>query len=140
MLNLLPFCRIIDMPLYTYRNELTGEIVDILQGMNDAHEYFGPEGDDLSWKRVFVAPNTSIDSQIDPNSPKQFLERTASKKGTVGDMLDYSKEMSHRRAESNGGVDPVKQKYLDDYSKKRNGAKHVEALKSFETKSVKVQF
>jgi hypothetical protein len=128
------------MPLYIYKKESTGEYREILQGMNDIHEYFGEGGEEEGWKRVFLAPNTNIDTQINPHSEKEFRERTASKKGTVGDMLDYSKEMSLKRAESNGGVDPVKEKYFNDYSKKRNGAKHFEQLKTFENKTVKVEY
>ena len=108
--------------------------------MKDVHEYFGEDGSEVDWKRVFLPPNTNIDTHIDPHSEKEFKERTATKKGTMGDMLDYSKEMSLKRAESNGGVDPVKEKYFDEYSKKRNGAKHFEQLKTFESSVVKVEY
>ena len=102
--------------------------------MNDKHVYFDSEG--LEWKRVFTIPNASIDSQIDPYSQKEFVEKTGNKKGTVGDMMDYSKEMSQARAESNGGIDPVKEKYYKDYSSSRNGAKHIDQMRS-ETKNNK---
>ena len=59
-------------------------------------------------------------------------------KGSVGDMLDYSKELSEKRAESNGGVDPVKQKYFKNYEKK-NGVKHVADKKTtVENKNVRI--
>ena len=45
-------------------------------------------------------------------------------------MMDYSKELSHVRAEKNGGIDPVKEKYYKEYSSKRKGAKHVDQMKS----------
>ena len=128
------------MPFYTYRRESTGEERDIIQSMNDTHEYFGDKGDEDDWKRVFYAPNASIDSQINPNSKRQFMDSTSTKKGTLGDLMDYSNEMSDKRADLNGGVDPVKQKYFDDYSKKRNGAKHFEEMKSYESKNVKVKY
>jgi hypothetical protein len=128
------------MPFYTYKKESTGEYKDVYQGMNDKHEYRGENGDEDDWKRVFYVPNASIDTQIDPHSSKQFTERTGNKKGTVGDLLDYSKEMSAKRAESNGGVDPVKQKYYENYSKQRNGAKHFDQMKSFESKNIKVEY
>jgi hypothetical protein len=58
----------------------------------------------------------------------------------MGDMFDYSAEMSQRRAEKAGGVDPVKQKYFDDYSKRTNGKKHHSQSKTYESKNVKVDY
>ena len=127
------------MPLYTYRNPETEEEIDILQGMNDVHEFIDADG--FKWDRVYYSPNASIDTRTDEFSSKKFVERTASKKGSVGDMLDYSAEMSSRRAAQAGGVDPVKKNYLDDYSKKRKGAKHFDEMgKGFENKAVKVDY
>jgi hypothetical protein len=128
------------MPLYTYKRESTGEYRDVLQSMNDTHEYNGEEGDENDWKRVYLSPNAHIDSQIDPSSRRQFLESTASKKGTLGDMFDYSRELSDKRAAENGGVDPIKKKYFENYSKQRNGAKHIEEMKTYESKNVKVEY
>lgn len=122
------------MPIYIYKHPKREEYEEVLQGMNDKHVYFDSEG--LEWKRVFTIPNASIDSQIDPYSQKEFVEKTGNKKGTVGDMMDYSKEMSQARAESNGGIDPVKEKYYKDYSSSRNGAKHIDQMRS-ETKNNK---
>lgn len=128
------------MPIYIYKNPDTEEYIEVIQTMVEDHVYFDSEG--LEWKRVFTVPNASIDSQIDPNSSKQFIEKTASKKGTFGDMMDYSKEMSHRRAESNGGVDPVKEKYYSNYAKDRGGAKHFDQMKETikKSKHVNVDF
>ena len=127
------------MPLYTYRNPETEEQVDIFQGMNDVHEFIDSTG--FKWDRVYYSPNASIDTRTDEFSSQKFVERTASKKGSVGDMLDYSAEMSSRRAAQAGGVDPVKRNYLDDYSKKRKGAKHFDEMgKGFENKTVKVDY
>jgi hypothetical protein len=55
-------------------------------------------------------------------------------------MFDYSKEMSERRAEKAGGVDPVKKKYFEDYSKKTGGKKHTAQSKTYESKNVKVDY
>ena len=85
------------MPLYTYRHPDTGEEKDVIQSMNDEHIYIDEFG--LEWKRVFTVPHASIDSNIDPFSQSQFRDSTGAKKGTVGNMLDYSEEMSQRRAE-----------------------------------------
>ena len=127
------------MPLYTYRNPETGEEVDLVQGMNDIHEFTDENG--LKWDRVFYAPNASIDTRTDEFSQQKFIDRTASKKGTYGDLLNYSAEMSEKRANQAGGVDPVKDKYLKDYSAKRKGAKHIDEMKKgFENKTIKVDY
>lgn len=129
------------MPLYIYQNEKTGEIREVLQSMNETHEYNGEKGNEKSWKRIFTIPQASIDTKQDPFSTNDFLDRTKSKKGTYGNMLDYSKELSEKRASVMGGVDPVKQNYYKEYSKNRRGAKHPDTLKkSFETKNIKVDF
>jgi hypothetical protein len=117
------------MPLYTYRNEQTGEQIDLIQGMNDIHEYHGECGTEKGWVRVFYAPQATFDTKVDPNSPKAFVDYTATRKGTYGDMQDKAKELSEQRSEQNGGVDPVKEKFFKDYSDARKGAKHPEELK-----------
>jgi hypothetical protein len=106
--------------------------------MNEEHIYI--DGFGVEWKRVYFAPNASIDSNIDPFSQRQFTDSTGGKKGTVGDMLDYSEEMSQRRAEKSGGSDPVKQKYFNDYASKRNGQRHIAEKKTYESKNVKVDY
>ena len=129
------------MPLYTYKRASTGEHRDVLQSMNDIHSYSGSNGDESDWKRVYLAPNASIDTNIDPNNRTKFVETTSSKKGaTMGEMMDYSRELSDKRASQNGGVDPVKQKYFEKYSKERNGAKHPEQMKTYESKNVKIEY
>jgi hypothetical protein len=128
------------MPIYTYFRDSTEEFIDIVQGMNDVHTYSGQNGDEDDWRRVFYSPQMAMDTQIDPFSSKQFSDRTRDKKGTVGHMLDYSAEMSDKRASQAGGVDPVKQKYFENYSKTRRGAKHQLEKQSFEGKSFKVDY
>ena len=128
------------MPIYVYLNTETEEYREIVQKMSDVHEYFGESGDEKSWKRVFTCPNASIDSQIDPFNSRDFMRKTGAKKGTYGDLLDKSSELSHQRAEKTGGIDPVKEKYFKEYSAKRRGAKHPDQMKSFENKNVKIDF
>lgn len=127
------------MPFYTYENPKTGETIDVLQSMSEKHEYFDQEG--LEWKRVFQVPNASIDSQIDPNNPVAFIEATRNKKGTYGDMIDKSAELSEKRAKDHGGKDPVKEKFFKEY-KDRVGKDHVAVnrKKSYESKNVKVDY
>lgn len=128
------------MPVYIYKNPETEEYIEVVQTMLEDHVYFDSDG--LEWKRVFTIPNASIDSQIDPYSSKEFIQKTENKKGTIGDMMDYSKEMSLSRADKNGGIDPVKEKYYKDYSSKRKGAKHIDQMKSEmnNNKHVKIDF
>jgi predicted nucleic acid-binding Zn ribbon protein len=128
----------ISMPLYCYRHPETEEEIDVMQGMNDVHEYFDENG--VQWHRVFSVPNASIDTKTDAFSAQKFVERTASKKGSMGDMLDYSAEMSAKRAEQAGGIDPVKKKFFENYSKERKGAKHIEDRpKVIENKNFKIE-
>ena len=127
------------MPLYTYKHPETNEYKDVFQSMNEEHIYV--DGFGVEWKRVYFAPNASIDSNIDPFSKRQFTDSTGGKEGTVGDMLDYSAEMSERRAEKSGGKDPLKQKYFDDYAAKRNGQRHMaEKKQNYESKNVKIEY
>ena len=127
------------MPIYIYKHPDHEEYEEVFQGMNDEHVY---EEDGVKWERVFLAPNASVDSDIDPFSSQQFIDATYNKKGSYGDILDYSKEQSEKRAAQNGGSDPVKQKYFDDYSKERRGAKHPKEIreKGYESKNIKIDY
>lgn len=128
------------MPLYIFYNTETEEYREVLQSMNDKHEYFGESGDEFCWRRVFTVPQASIDSKIDPFSTKDFVSKTGNKKGTYGDLLDKSAELSRKRSEMAGGSDPVKEQYFKKYSEARRGAKHPDQMKSLETKNIKVDF
>lgn len=105
--------------IYLYKNPETGEVVEVSQGMNDVHEY--SEGG-VQFERVFTSPQLTIDTKVDPFSQKQFLEKT-DKRGRVGDVWDRAADLSAARAEKNGGVDPVKQKADEKWSKERGGKK-----------------
>lgn len=127
------------MPLYTYQNPQTGEAIDLIQTMTEQHSYIDENG--LEWKRVFQVPNAAVDSRIDANNPLAFIDATKNKKGTFGDLIDKSAELSDKRASTHGGQDPVKQKFLNDYSNKTKGKKHPSLLKkSYESKNVKVDY
>ncbi len=110
------------MPIYVYEHPETKECVEILQGMNEAHEYQDEDG--VYWNRVFTSPNAAIDLDSDPFSHSQFVEKTKNG-GTMGDLWDRSAEMSAKRAAQSGGVDPYKKQYFKDYSSKRGGEKHL---------------
>lgn len=127
------------MPIYVYKHPDEEEFREVLQGMNDEHVY---EEEDVEWKRVFLSPNASIDNSIDPFNNQQFIDATYKKKGTVGNMMDLSAELSSKRAEKAGGIDPVREKFYSDYSKERGGAEHPNRIKEkgFESKNVKVDY
>lgn len=111
------------MPIYLYKNPKTDEIIEVYQGMNDEHVY--SEGG-VNFDRVLTVPQASIDSQIDPNNPHQFAEKVGKSKGTYGDLLDRSKELSQKRADKIGAEDPIRRAHFDKYSKERKGRKHPE--------------
>jgi hypothetical protein len=48
--------------------------------------------------------------------------------------------MSQKRADQAGGIDPIKQKYFENYSKERAGAKHQMEKQTFEGKNFKVDY
>lgn len=123
------------MPLYTFLNEQTGEIRDILQGMNDNHSF---QEDGVAWKRIYSVPQMSIDTKIDPHSSKDFV-RATNKKGTMGDIMDLSAELSDKRAQKEGS-DPIKQKHFQDYEKKNNKKHLLDKPKVIENSSVKIEF
>ena len=125
------------MALYLYENVETGEVREVVQGMNDVHEYYGEDGTEVGlWRRVYVNPNMSTDTKLDPFSPEHFVTSTVGKKDSYGDLFQRSAEASAMRAEKAGGVDPVKQKTYDDYRKMTNGKAHPEQMKDNFKKAV----
>ncbi len=111
------------MPNYLFQNG--NQIHEVFFHMNDAKVYNGPNGDQPNqWKRVWTKPQASIDTKVDPYSSKDFVKAT-NKKGTVGDLWDRSKELSQVRADKDG-LDPVRQQYFKNFSKRRHGKKHPE--------------
>lgn len=124
------------MPIYIYKNPDNEEYKEIVQTMNEEHIYIDEFG--LQWQRVFTIPNATIDTKEDAWSHNNFVEKTGKMKGTVGDVLDYSAELSAKRAEANGGEDPIKKKAFNDYEKK-TGKKHLnDKKKTIETSKIKI--
>jgi len=110
------------MPIYLYQNPKTKKVKEIIQSVNDIHEYFE---DGLKWDRIFTAPELNTNDKLTAeSSAQQFSELTGKQKGTMGDLWDRSKELSDKRKKLYGGEDPVKKKYYDDWSKKRKGKIH----------------
>ena len=118
------------MPQYLYKHPKKEKYVEIYQEINAVHEYFDKKG--LKWEREFTAPNIGVDTKLDEFSQSQFLDKTKHARGNVGDLLDRSKELSEKRASRNGGVDPIKDKFFKDYSKKRKNKLHPSDPKRYE--------
>lgn len=106
------------MPIYLYKNPKTEEVIEILQGINEVHQ-FSENG--VQFERVYCIPNVSIDSRIDPYNSKSFVEKTRNKKGTIGDLLKESRELSEKRGGEKS--DPIKNQFYANYEKE-NGVKH----------------
>lgn len=43
------------MPIYTFQNPVSLEIIEVHQSMQEKHEYIDPNG--LKWNRVFTLPS-----------------------------------------------------------------------------------
>ena len=106
---------------------------------DEPKEYTDRQG--IEWNRIFTAPSLNVDASIDPWDNASFVDKTAKQKGSVGDLLDQSAELSAKRASENNGVDPLKKKFFENYSKERSGAKHPKDRGSvYESKNVKIEF
>ena len=109
------------MPTYTFLNPHTEEEIDVIQSMKEPHVYVDENG--LEWSRKWTSPNATIDADIDPFDKQAFnrkVDGVTAERGTMGDLWDRSKELSEKRKQKLG-YDPVKSKYLDQYSKERKG-------------------
>lgn len=125
------------MPLYTFSHPKTGETKDLFFHMNDEKKFVDPDG--TEWKREYHSPELNSTGSSDPWDSKQFVEKTGKNKGNLGELLDRSSDLSKERASQSGGVDPIKEKYYERYSKNRNGAIHPDKNpKSFENKHVRI--
>jgi predicted nucleic acid-binding Zn ribbon protein len=110
------------MPIYQYRNPNTGEVIEVIQGMKDKHEYVDENG--VACERVWHSPNAAIDSHIDAFSENDFVNKTRNKKSSMGDFWDMSRELKEKREQKSGAPDEVQRKYMDEWSSKRKGKKH----------------
>lgn len=106
------------MPIYLYQNPNTKEIIEIIQSMNDTHEY---KENGIKFDRIWSKPQASFDTKIDPHSAQDFVKKTGQKRGTVGDLWNTSAELAEKR----GTPDD---KY-NNWSKNRGGRKHPEIVK-----------
>lgn len=126
------------MPLYLFKHPTEEKYVEVFQGMKDKHEHFDENG--LEWQRRWTVPNAAIDTKINPWKKEEFIRKTENKKGTVGEMMDISSELSEQRARSDGKEDPKRREYFNNYSAERKGAKHhLDKNKVIENKHVKIE-
>lgn len=112
------------MPEYDFLHPETKQVITVIQNMNEDHVL---EVNGVKCERIFSIPNAAIDTNINPFSQKEFVEKS-DKKGTLGDLIDRSKELSIKREEKIGAPDPVKEKYYQSYAEKRNGAQHPDII------------
>lgn len=116
--------------MYRFSSIKTGECADFFYSMKDAPKMgtiIDVEGQ--KWKRVFDAPQLACAGlkPIDPNNAKQFVDKTGSMKGTVGDMWALSAELSEKRA-AKIGKDPIKETFYKNYRRARRGTPHMKQL------------
>ncbi len=123
------------MPYYEFANPLDdNDRVDVFFHMNDEKRYVV---DGVEWRRVYHAPLAATDTKLDPRDKAAFVRRTEKYK-TVGEYQDLSKELSEKRA-AKDGIDQVKETWLNNYEKSRNGKKHPSRLpKVVETPHIKI--
>lgn len=110
------------MPTYIFQHPNSKEIVELVQSIHENHVYIDEFG--VSWNRIFTAPQLNTQEKLnETSSAKDFSRITASQKGTYGDLMDRSKELSDKRKKIYG-EDYVKKEYYKNWSKKRRGRIH----------------
>ncbi len=123
------------MPQYQFLNEETGEVVEVFQKMNEPHIY---EKDGTKYLRLFASSQLSENTRINPYDSQDFIKKTRNKVGNLGQIMDESAALSKIR-EDREGVDPVKQKYYENYAKERRGQEHKDVVtKRIREKAAKV--
>lgn len=120
------------MPEYLFQHPDTKEVKSVLQRMTESHVYI--DGSGVEWKRVFTNPKMSVDTKINEWDAKDFSRKTASKKGTLGNLWDASSELAEKRVKSEG-VDPVAEATNKKEKIRRKGKvtpmEHYKARKDF---------
>lgn len=123
------------MPIYLYQHPKTKKTKEVIQGMVEEHTFVDDKG--VKWNRIFTVPQAVVDGRINPFSEADFVKKTGNGKNQkVGDLWDRSKELSEKRAAKNGGVDPIKDKFLKEYSKKRKGKPHPSQIRGDKTYTI----
>lgn len=108
------------MPQYIFQHPTTEKTIEVIQKMDDEHEFFDKDG--VKWNRIFTKPQASIDTTFDPFSSRDFVDKTRGKSDSIGDLWDRSAELSNKR-ERILGKDSVKEKAQQSYTQK-TGKEH----------------
>jgi hypothetical protein len=116
------------MPIFLYSNPETNELREIVQSVHEEHIFIDENG--LQWQREFTIPTATVSSiaKIDPHNKNSFMDVTSKKAGTLGDMMDLSKELSQKR-EKIDGKDKLKDEYYKNYSKSHDKKDHPDIKK-----------
>ena len=106
------------------------------------HEYFDEDG--VQWQRVFLPTLAAVDTKFDPFSSKDFVNKTSRRKGTLGELMEKSAELSEKR-EKLVGKDQVKEKYYENYAAKRKNKPHPDlkkkqAIQTLNNKGVTIDY
>ena len=121
------------MPIYIFKNPNAEQYVEVLQSMKDDHVFIDDNG--LEWQRVWTAPTTSMGLNSDPDSSRQFVDKT--KNWSVGEMWDYSRELSEKR-KAKRGDDHVERAYdkkkSDEKTRKQSLQRKIESHKASKKK------
>jgi hypothetical protein len=108
-----------------------GEILSVHVGLNEPKEAYQTQirkEDGKVFKRIWAAPRFAKDITVGDASRGDLDRLIDGKNYTLGEVWKRSEELSQKRAEKHGGLDPVKEKFYEEYEKK-NRAKHADVLK-----------
>jgi len=104
------------MPYYLF--EFKNKVKEIFFHMNDKKEYIDEKGN--KWTRIFSNPLASVDTKINPFDEKDFVNKTAKKGMTIGQMWDESAQLSEKRQQILGKDnirEQAEQKYFEKTKK-----------------------
>ncbi len=129
------------MPEYLFSNPKNPEeIVSVFMGMNDDKVLIK---NGVKWNREYTVPEGRVDGKYNCFSAKDFVSKTANKRGTVGDLWEKSAELSAER-EKKMGRDEVKEKTRDNWEKERKRPhperQRAKVKESLNKKGIDVQF
>ena len=115
------------MPVLEFANA-DGQTVSILVPLTaEDHERHTQIVDGVMYKRVYAAPLAAKDTNRGDCKAEDYQRVTGDKNLTVAQAAAISKEMSERRAEKNGKVDPVKERFYETYAKEM-GIQHQDVV------------
>lgn len=121
-------------PLYSFENE-KGEVVDVVLGIHEDHSKI--EKDGVEYKRVFSPPQLSVDTNWNAEDSKDFVVKSATKKGNMQDIWDKSSELSEKRAKIYG-EDPIRAESIKKSREFRAGRLTPQELRENRSKGFEV--